>query len=126
MTRIVREMPYFDAPCFRARWFTTVLDRRDAELARDGRQKAVHLAVELHRLHDLGAKHLQRAAVVVQVHAGRLRDDPFAIIDGSRRLKNLSFRSLRQPATMSAGRSSSSFTIAGNVAADRSADRRPW
>ena len=38
-----------------------------------------------------------------------------AIIDGSRRLRNGSFRSFRQPATMSGPRSASS-TIAGNVA----------
>ncbi len=48
---------------------------RDADLARDGRQEAVHLAVELHRLDHFGAEHLQRAAVVVQLHAGRERDD---------------------------------------------------
>ena len=53
-----------------------VLGDRDAHLAGDRRQEPVHLAVQLHRLHDLGAKHLQRAAIIVELHAGHLRDDP--------------------------------------------------
>ena len=40
-----------------------------ALIAGDRRQEAVHLAVQTHALHDLRAKDLQRAAVVVQVHA---------------------------------------------------------
>ena len=50
------------------------LGDRDADLAGDRRQEAVHLAVEAQRLDHLGAKHLQRTAVVVQRHAGRPRD----------------------------------------------------
>ena len=38
-----------------------------ADLAGDRRQEAMHLAVEPQRLDHLGAKHLQRAAVVVQL-----------------------------------------------------------
>ncbi len=48
----------------------------DADLAGDRRQEPVHLAVEPQRLDDFGAEHLQRAAVVVQRHAGRPRDQP--------------------------------------------------
>ena len=69
-------MPYFDLPCRRGRWLTDDLGDRDALLARDRRHETVHLAVQLQRLDDLRAKHLQRAAVVVQPHAGRPRDQP--------------------------------------------------
>ena len=99
---MVREMPYFDCPCMRGAMVHDVLFDARAELARDRRQEPVHLAVELHRLHDFGAEHLQRAAVVVQVTPVAREMIQFAIIDGSRRLRNGSFRSLRQPATMSA------------------------
>ena len=73
---MVREIPYFDRPCTPRAMVDDVLDDRDAELARDRRQEPVHLAVQLHRLHDLGAEHLQRAAVVVQLDARRPRDQP--------------------------------------------------
>src|SRR5205823_5467956 len=43
-------------------------------LARDRRQKPVHLAVQLQRFHYVRAKRLQRAPVVVQPDAGGDRD----------------------------------------------------
>ena len=46
----------------------------DANLAGNGWQEPVHLAVQLQRLDDLRAEDLQRAAVVVQTHAGRPGD----------------------------------------------------
>ena len=52
------------------------LGNRHAQLAGNRRQEPVHLAVQPQRLDDLRAKHLQRAAVVVQLHARRPRDDP--------------------------------------------------
>ena len=45
-----------------------------ADLAGDGRQKPVHLAVQPQRLDHFGAEHLQRATVVVKRHAGGPRD----------------------------------------------------
>ena len=73
----------------------------DAHLARDRRQEPVHLAVEPQRLDDLRAEHLQRAAVVVQRTPVAHEISRLAIIDGSRRDRNGSLRSLRQPQTMS-------------------------
>ena len=46
-----------------------------ALFARDRRQEAVHLAVQLQRLDDLGAEHFQRTPVVVQLDARREGDD---------------------------------------------------
>ena len=47
----------------------------DALLAGDGGQESVHLAVELQRLHDLRAKRLERAAVIMQADACRHGND---------------------------------------------------
>ena len=52
------------------------LGDRDALLAGDRRQKAVHLAIQLQRLDDFRSKRLERTAVVVQVDAGRHRNQP--------------------------------------------------
>ena len=52
------------------------LDNLHAELAGNRRQESVHFAVEPHRLDDLGAKYFQRTAIVVELDAGRERDDP--------------------------------------------------
>ena len=48
----------------------------DALLAGNRRQEPVHLTVELQRLDDFGAEHFERAAIIVQVHAGGRRDQP--------------------------------------------------
>ena len=113
---MVREIPYFDRPCTPRAMVDHVLDDGDAELARDRRQEAVHLAVQLHRLHDLGAEHLQRAAVVVQLHAGRARDQPV----GDRRrqppVDEGVLAVLPPAATMSAGVFSSSIDHGADVA----------
>ena len=69
-------MPYFDVPWTSRPVVHDVFDDVDAELAGDGWEKPMHLAVEVHRLDDLGAKHLQRAAVVVQLDARRARNQP--------------------------------------------------
>ncbi len=75
MTRIVREMPYFERAVPARPMVDHLFDDRDALLAGDRRQKPVHLAVQLQRLHDLGSEHFQRTAVVVKLDAGRKRDD---------------------------------------------------
>ena len=87
-TRMVREMPYFDVPCCARPMVDHLLGDRDADLAGDGRDEAVHLAVEPQRLDDLGAERLQRAAVVVQAGRRSPREiSRLASIDGSRRVE---------------------------------------
>ena len=52
------------------------LGQAHAHPRRDRGDEAVHLAVEAQAARDLAAHHLERAAVVVQVDAGRPRDQP--------------------------------------------------
>ena len=75
-TRTVRPIPYLLWPRVRGRWFTGDLRQPDPHPRGHGRDEAVHLAVEPDPPHDVGAHGLQRAAVVVQAHAGRPRDQP--------------------------------------------------
>ena len=77
------------------------------------RDEAVHLAVEPQALHDLGADRLQRAAVVVEVHAGRPRDEPVREPRGQRSATSGSCRFRRQPQTMS--KPSSSFASSAGM-----------
>ena len=51
------------------------LDDSRRLLAGNGRQKSMHLAVQLHAFHDFRAEHFERAAVVVQVHPGHGRNE---------------------------------------------------
>ena len=46
------------------------------EVAGDRREEAMHLAVELEPRRDLAPVRLDAAAVVVELHVGRQRDDP--------------------------------------------------
>ena len=75
-TRTVRPMPYLLWPRVRGRWLTAHLREPHAHPRRHRRDEAVHLAVEAHAPHDLGPHGLQRAAVVVEAHAGGPRDQP--------------------------------------------------
>jgi len=52
------------------------LVNRHAQLAGNGRQEAVHLAVQPQRLDHLGPEDLERAPVIVQRHARGPRNDP--------------------------------------------------
>ena len=83
------------------------LGHGDAHPGGDRGDEAVHLAVEPQALHDLGADRLQRAAVVVQVHAGGPRDEPVREPRGQPLATSGSCRCRRQPQTMS--KPSSSF-----------------
>ena len=86
----------------RAWWVTGIsVTRAPCQLGVD-RDEAVHLAVELHALDDVPAVGLERAAVVVQVHAGDDGDEPVGDAAREVALRSApSWRSLRQPETTS-------------------------
>ena len=69
-------MLYFDFPWRRGRMIDLDLGDGHPDLAGDGRDEAVQLAVELDILDHLAAEHLERAAVVVEPDPGDAGDQP--------------------------------------------------
>ena len=68
--------PYLERPNRRGRWLTTTsVTRPPSWLAIAGRYRCMP-GLQLQRLDHLGAKHLQRAAVVVQADAGDEAEQP--------------------------------------------------